>query len=81
MTAIMATTMEGEWNQALEFRDQYASEPYIEEAGNLVSKYFASLESLGVLRLKESPYYRPELQLDEFLSALKELFPSKAEIA
>jgi len=23
----------------------------------------------------ESPYYRPELQLDEFMSALQDLFP------
>jgi hypothetical protein len=27
----------------------------------------------------ESPYYRHELQLDEFMSALKELFPATVE--
>jgi hypothetical protein len=30
---------------------------------------------MGMIRLRESPYFRPELQLDEFMSALQELFP------
>ena len=34
---------------------------------------------LGMVRLRESPYFRPELQLDEFMSALQELFPSATE--
>ncbi|MCX6091052.1 MAG: hypothetical protein NTX88_11915 [Candidatus Atribacteria bacterium] len=79
MYTILATTTEIEWKQAIEFRDQYREEPYILEAGHLISKHFAAPESLGVLRLRESPYYRPELQLDEFISALKELFPSRAK--
>ena len=29
-----------------------------------------------MLRLKKSPYYRPELQLDKFVSVLGELFGS-----
>ena len=28
-----------------------------------------------MIRLKESPYFRPQLQLDSFMSDLKELFP------
>jgi len=73
---ILATTMETEWEQALEFRDQRADEPYIMEAGRLVSKHFTASDQLGMIRLRESPYYRPELQLDEFMSALQELFPA-----
>jgi len=33
-----------------------------------------------MIRLRESHYYRPELKLDEFMSALNELFPARAEI-
>ena len=74
---ILATTIEAEWRHALELRDQWGEEPYIMEAGHLVSKHFSVLDSLGMIRLKESLYYRPELQLEEFMSAMKELFPAK----
>jgi len=30
---------------------------------------------MGMIRMRESRYYRPELQLAEFMSAIKELFP------
>lgn len=75
--SILATTIEMEWNDALGFRDQQGDDPYIMEAGRLVSKHFSALDRLGMLRLRESHYYRPELQLDEFMSALKELFPAR----
>ena len=76
---ILGTTTEEEWGYALELRDQYGGEPYVMDAGRLVSKYFSSLDRLGMIRLRESPYYRPELQLDEFMSTLQELFPATAE--
>ena len=81
MYTILATTMESEWNQALGFRDQYGDERYIMEAGRRVSKHVSAFDLLGMIRLMESPYYRPELQLDEFMSALQELFPARAETA
>ena len=75
---ILATTTEEESKYALELRDQYGDEPYVMEARRLVSKYFSALDRLGIIRLKEGPYYRPELQIDEFMSALEELFPATA---
>jgi len=27
-----------------------------------------------MIRLRESPYFRPDLQIDDFMSALKDLF-------
>lgn len=78
MYTILATTMEREWNLALELSDRYRDHPAVVEAGQLVFEHFAALDRLGMIRLRESPYYRPELQLNEFMSALKELFPSRA---
>lgn len=75
---ILATTTEAEWGYALELRDQYMKEPYVMEAGDLVVKYFSTLECLGMIRLRESRYYRPELQLIDFMSVLQELFPTSA---
>jgi len=72
---ILATTGEAEWRYALELRNQHGDHPYVLEAGCLVSEHFSSLDRLGMIRLRESPYYRPELQLNEFMSALQELFP------
>ncbi len=77
--SIMATTMEEEWRYALELRGQQGDQPYVLEAGRLVSEHFSSLDRLGMIRLRESTYYRHELQLGEFMSALKELFPATVE--
>jgi hypothetical protein len=72
---ILATTTEEEWEYALQLRDQYKDAPSAKEAGKLVAEYFSSQERLGVIRLMESPYYRPELQNEDFISALQEMFP------
>jgi hypothetical protein len=75
----MATTTEEEWRYALELRSQQGDQPYVLEAGRLVSEHFSALDCLGMIRMRESSYYRPELQLDEFMSALQELFPGTVE--
>ena len=72
---ILATTTEEEWEYALQLRDHYKNDPPAKEAGNLVSEYFSSQKRMGMIRLMESPYYRPELQNEKFMSALQEMFP------
>jgi hypothetical protein len=72
---ILATTTEEEWEYALHLRDRYKDDLSAKEAGNLVSEYFSSQERKGMLRLMESPYFRPELQNEDFMSALQEMFP------
>jgi hypothetical protein len=76
---ILATTTEEEWEYALQLRDQHKNEPFTIKAGHLISDYFSAPERLGMIRLRESPYYRPELQLGKFMSVLQELFPVGAE--
>jgi len=44
------------------------------EAGRLVAEYFSDLQQLGMIRLRESKYFRPELQVEDFTSVLKDLF-------
>jgi len=72
--SILATTTESEWRYALGIRVRFEKEPYIMETGRLVIQYFSTMESPGIIRLRESPYYRSALQLGEFMSALKDLF-------
>jgi hypothetical protein len=76
---ILASTTEEDWGYALQLRDKHGGHPYVMEAGHLVSEHFSTLDRPGMIRLRESPYYRPELQLGEFMSALKELFPARVE--
>ena len=76
---ILATTTEKEWEYALQLRDQYKNDPFTIEAGRLVSNHFFAPERLGIIRLRESAYYRPELQIEKFMSVLQELFPVGAE--
>ena len=78
--AILATTTENEWKYALQLSSRYRGHPRVVEAGRLVLEYFSSLNRLGMIRLRESPYYRPEMQLDEFMSALQELFPETSDL-
>jgi hypothetical protein len=74
---ILATTMEMEWNQAIEFQKRQEGDPFFIEAGRLVAEHFSTLDRLGMIRMRESRYYHPELQLGEFMSALQELFPGE----
>ncbi len=72
---VLATTTEKEWNDASELRAPHRAAPVLVEAAQIVKDHFSRQDGLGVLRLRESPYSRPDLQLDEFLAALHELLP------
>ena len=73
---ILATMTEGEWAASIGMRDQFRDDPVIQESGMLVDQYFSDIDRLGMIRLRESPYFRSELQLDDFMSALQEIFPA-----
>ena len=74
---ILATTMEAEWKSAVELHRRQAEHPFVLEAGTLVANYFCDLDRLGMIRLRESRYYRPGLRIEDFMSALQELFPAR----
>ncbi len=73
--SIMAVTSEQEWNNALALRERFSRNPWVAKAGRLVADYFSSLNGMGMVRLRESRYFRPDLQLEKFMSLLGELFP------
>lgn len=74
---ILATATETEWKEAVRLRARFGEEPTVIEAGRVVAHHFSMEDRMGILRLKESPYFRPELQVRDFMSALAELFPLK----
>ena len=73
--SILANTSEKEWDEALKLRERFKTDDHVLETGRIVEEYFSSRTQLGIIRMMESPYYRPEFKLGEFMSALKELFP------
>ncbi len=77
--AILAMTSEVEWYRALELREMHRADPAILEATQIAKRYFSSLNSEGMLRMRESPYCRLDLQLDDFCRALQELFPPQIQ--
>jgi len=79
MYTILSTTTEKEWDKALDLQNQYKDDRYLQKAGDLVSRYFSALDGLGMIRLRESHYYRSDLQLVDFMSALNELFSTGTE--
>lgn len=72
---IVATATEPEWKEALECQDQYKENHVVTVASELIARYFSATDRMGVIRLKESPYFNANLQVVEFISALGELFP------
>jgi len=52
----------------------YSNNYFIKEAGRIVSHYFSAINLRGIIQLQESYYYRHDFQLNEFISALTELF-------
>jgi len=75
--SIIATTTEAEWREAGSLRDECQQHPLVIEAGEIVAEHFAEPARLGVIRLRESPYFRDQFQLRDFASALGELFPRR----
>jgi hypothetical protein len=73
--SIIATTTEEEWDAFAAFRKGLGDESHVREAGAIVEEYFSAMNKVGIIRMRESRYYRPGLQLDEFMSILKEAFP------
>ena len=74
--SILAMMSEAEWQQALQLSQDHAHSVTLTDAGSIVREHFLSLTSEGMLRMRESQYYRHALQIDLFLSAIQRLFPA-----
>lgn len=71
----LAMTNEDEWFKCIDLRDHLADNIFMKEARTITHELFGDKNALGMIRLKEHPYYTPNLQADKFREALLELFP------
>lgn len=75
---VLALATEPEWEECLAHRKEHQADPIFAEAARLVNRSFSTLTSDGMIRMRESPYCRPGLQLSEFCTAIAKLFPLSA---
>ncbi|OGS33259.1 MAG: hypothetical protein A2293_04345 [Elusimicrobia bacterium RIFOXYB2_FULL_49_7] len=71
---ITATITKKEWDESLQFHAEYHKNSYVKDAADLVEKYFSDIDKMGMIRIRESQYYQEALNVQGFISALKELF-------
>lgn len=72
---IAALMTEGEYENALAWGTQFASDPHVDSARRIVREDFATRTSLGMLRLQEHQLFRDDFPLDDFLAVLHEILP------
>jgi hypothetical protein len=71
---IVAMMTSREWEESLQLAEKYKHSSKAQEASGIVHEMFKDELSPGVIRLRESKYYKPSFQLVECLRALKDLF-------
>jgi hypothetical protein len=71
---IVGLMTEAEYGQALEHSRALAADAHVSTARQVVASDFAATTGLGILRLGEHKLFRPDFQVKEFMTVLKEMF-------
>lgn len=58
------------------YRAKYGDDPVVQEAGEIVARYFSRPDSRGAIRLQEHGSFPISHQLPDFLALLAEFFPA-----
>jgi hypothetical protein len=71
---ILAMQVEAEYQESLRLGNLYVGHDYVATAREILRSDFAGPTSIGVIRLREHPLYRPEFPIPDFLAVLSEIF-------
>jgi hypothetical protein len=71
---IIAMQVESEYRESLRLGSQYVSHDRVTTAREIIRNDFATPTSIGVIRLREHPLFRPEFPIPDFLAVLGEIF-------
>ena len=74
---VVAMMTSREWEESLSLAKKHKNNIKVIEAAGIVADMFRDESSIGVIRLRESKYYKDAFQLSEFLMALSDLFKIK----
>ena len=72
--AIVAMQVESEYQESLRLGNLYVGDGHVETAREIIRSDFAEPTSIGVIRLREHPLFRPEFPVPDFLAVLSEIF-------
>ena len=72
--AIAAMQTEAEYQESLRLGKLYRDNGQVETARRIIDADFAEPTSVGIIRLREHPLYRPEFPVAEFIAVLNEIF-------
>jgi hypothetical protein len=75
MYRIIAMLTETEDRTVRDLSARYRENPFVREAGAIVSSFFAGPDALGVLRMREHPLSLEKLDVRQFVMVLREIFP------
>ena len=71
---IIAMQVESEYQESLRLGNLYGKDGHVEAAREIIRSDFAEPTSIGVIRLREHPLFRPEFPVPDFLAVLGEIF-------
>jgi predicted nucleotidyltransferase len=71
---IVAMQVESEYRESLRLGNLYGGEGHVETAREIIRTDFAEPTSIGVIRLREHPLFRPEFPVPDFLAVLRDIF-------
>ena len=66
--------VESDYRESLRLGDLYVGDSHVETARGIIRSEFAEPTSIGVIRLREHPLFRPEFPVPDFLAVLGEIF-------
>lgn len=73
--SIIAMLTEEELTAAEELSQKYQRMPAVQEASGIVSEFFLEDTAMGIIRLREHPYFDRDVDVTDFMSILIDLFP------
>ena len=71
---IVAMQVESEYQESLRLGNLYVGDGHVETAREIIRSDFTEPTSIGVIRLREHPLFRPEFPVPDFLAVLNEVF-------
>jgi hypothetical protein len=72
---IVAMMTEAEYRRAIELGGLSAENAHYARARTIIQDRFASLTATGMIRIREHPLFRDDLEMPAFIAVLQEIFP------
>jgi hypothetical protein len=72
---IVAMMTKDEYEDTAARFQRHADQPFVQDAADMVRRHFADEDSIGVIRIREHPLFRREIDLPAFLRDARALLP------